>query len=214
MTSDESVPVKGNVDPEGSRSVLANWLCAAFSGVIITIIVIIIIKAADIYWGLIMFQKLSWEHDTVEATDRTLWESLKPLLLTLLGCQRFISRHWYTSLVSTSRQSDWFSPCAIAKIKYINFKHGYLFSWFEFMPANSGTWKRNNHWLWHHSSSIDPTAKRFRFHPWLCGLSFLISKMGCKTPLHRLLMTTEWVNMWEVIRTVAAALCPQYKSWL
>lgn len=59
MTSDESGPGKGNVGPEGSRSVLANWLCAAFSGVIITIIVIIIIKAADIYWGLIMFQKLS-----------------------------------------------------------------------------------------------------------------------------------------------------------
>ena len=56
MTSDESSPVKGNVEREGSHSVLANWLCVAFSGVIITIIVIIIIKAADIYWGLIVFQ--------------------------------------------------------------------------------------------------------------------------------------------------------------
>lgn len=59
MTSDESSPVKGNMDPEGSHSVQANWLCAAFSGMIITIIVIIIIKVADIYWGLIMFQTLS-----------------------------------------------------------------------------------------------------------------------------------------------------------
>lgn len=51
---------------------LANCLCTAFYEVIITIIAIIIIKAADIYWGLIMFQTFRREHGTIQAVDRSL----------------------------------------------------------------------------------------------------------------------------------------------
>lgn len=83
---------------------LANWLCAAFSGVIMTIIIIIIIKAAGIYWGF-MFQILSREHDTVEATDRSL-RILHLHFCPLLGCPRVVSRSEYILLSPSEEVTD------------------------------------------------------------------------------------------------------------
>lgn len=146
-----------------------------------------------------MFQILSWEHDTVEATDR----SLRILHLhfgTLLGCPRVVSRSECTYLAFTFRGSDWFSSCRIAKIKYVNCKHGYLFSGYDFMPASADIHKRNTDL---DNTSMSPTAKLSKFESWLCGLSFSIYKMGCKMSPYRVFMMIKWVNICKVIRTMA-----------
>lgn len=142
----------------GRHSVLANWLCASFSGVIMTIIIIIVIKAAGIYRGF-MFQILSREHDTVEATDRSL-RILHLHFCPLLGCPRVVSRSEYAHLAFTFRGSDWFSSWRIAKLKYVNCKHGYLFSGYDFMPASAGIHKRSTYL---DNTSMNPTAKLPKF---------------------------------------------------
>lgn len=184
----------GDVDLGGGRhSVLANGLCAAFSGVIIAISIIIIIRA----W-VFMFQILSWEHDTVEATDR----SLRILCLhfgTLLGCPRVVSRSECTYLAFTFRGSDWFSSVRIAKIKYDNRKHGYLFSGYDFMPVSAGMHKRNTDL---DNTSMSPTAKLSKFESWLCGFSFSTYKMVIKCYLIEFLwwlselIFVKWLEPW------------------
>lgn len=51
-----------------------------------------------------------------------------------------------------------------------------------------------------HQSSMDPRAEQSRLESWMCGLSLLIFKMGCKMPLCRVFIMIEWVNIWETIR--------------
>lgn len=42
-----------------------------------------------------------------------------------------------------------------------------------------------------HQTSMDPRTERSRFDSWMCGLGFLICKMGCKMSLCRVFMMTE-----------------------
>ena len=68
----------------------ANWPHAVFSGVLITIIIIIDIKVADIYLRLMMFQTFSCKDDTAEATFS--FETLKPSFLSPASLPKYYDR--------------------------------------------------------------------------------------------------------------------------
>lgn len=82
MTSDESSPMNVDVDSGEAGEVILCCVRAASAEVtMITTIVIIIIKVADICWGLIMFRCLA-ESMTLLRTQTGLFENFKPSLLT------------------------------------------------------------------------------------------------------------------------------------
>ena len=68
----------------------ANWPRAVFSGVLIIVIIIIVIKPADIYRRLMMFQTFSCKHDTAEA--KFSFENLKLSFLSPASLPKYYDR--------------------------------------------------------------------------------------------------------------------------